>query len=74
MFATTLGAVLSLITYTSLFPIVTGSAIDTTSEWKFSIKESIHPPLGWVKYSLASPDYILHVQITLPQPQFHVLE
>lgn len=70
MLITTLGTVLSLVSFASLCSIVSAS----TSEWKFTVKESIHPPPGWVKHSPASPDHILRLRIALPQPQFHVLE
>ena len=73
MFVTTLGAILSLAPLLPLFSIVSGSAIGT-SEWNFTVKESIYPPPGWVKHSSASPDHVLRFRIALPQPQFHVLE
>ena len=73
MFSTTLGAILSLASFLPLFSVVSGSAI-STSEWNFAVKESIHSPPGWVKYSSASPDHVLRFRIALPQPQFHVLE
>ena len=71
MFATTLGAILSLI-FVFVFAI-SGSAISTPG-WGSTVKESIHPPPEWVKYSAASPDHVLRLRIALPQPQFHVLE
>lgn len=71
MFAATLRAVLSLVCFASLSSVATGSTI---SEWGFTVKESIYPPPGWVKYSSASPNHVLRLRIALPQPQFHVLE
>ena len=73
MFATTFGVILSLASFLPLFSIVSGSTTGT-SEWNFTVKESIHPPPGWVKYSPASPDHVLRFRIALPQPKFHVLE
>lgn len=72
MFTSTLSAVLSLVSFASLFAVVPASTVDTG--WDFAVKESIHPPPGWVKYSSASPDHVLRLRIALPQPQFHVLE
>lgn len=71
MLASVPRAVLSLVSFASLSSIVFAS---TTPEWDFAVKESIHPPPGWVKYLSASPDHVLRLRIALPQPQFHVLE
>ena len=71
MFASSLRAVLSLVSFASLFSIISAS---TATEWNFAVKESIYPPPGWVKYSPASPDHVLRLRIALPQPQFHILE
>ena len=66
-----LRAFLSLVSFAPLFSIVFASA---ALEWDSAVKESIHPPPGWVKYSSASPDHVLRLRIALPQPQFHILE
>ena len=71
MFSSSLRVVLSFVSLASLFSIVSASA---APEWDTAVKESIHPPPGWVKYSLASPDHVLRLRIALPQPQFHILE
>jgi len=39
-----------------------------------SVKESVHPPLGWVKKQPAPVDYVMDLRIALPRPNFHVLE
>jgi len=72
MIISSLRAVLSLVFFASFFSIVSASA---TSEWNVtSVKESVHPPPGWVKYAFAAPDHVLRLRIALPQPQFHILE
>ncbi|KAF8239071.1 subtilisin-like protein [Tricholoma matsutake] len=45
--------------------------------WKpyaHKVKETIIPPIGWVKYSVPPPDHTIVLRIGLPQPNFHVLE
>ena len=71
MLVSALTAILSLVHFASLSSVVLAS---TVPEWGSAVKESIHPPTGWVKHSSASPDHILRLRIALPQPQFHVLE
>ncbi|KAI3616687.1 tripeptidyl peptidase [Moniliophthora roreri] len=39
-----------------------------------AIKESVHPPRGWVKDSLPPPNHIINLRIGLPQPNFAALE
>jgi len=72
MIISSLRTVLSTVSFASLFFIVAASA---TPEWNVTaVKESVHPPPGWVKYAFASPDHVLRLRIALPQPRFHVLE
>ena len=41
---------------------------------KYSVKEEVNSPRGWVKHSLPPPDHKIVLRIGLPQPNFHVLE
>lgn len=43
-------------------------------ECAHKVKETIHPPQGWVKQVPAPADHIINLRIALPQPNFDVLE
>ncbi|TFK66564.1 tripeptidyl peptidase A [Pluteus cervinus] len=40
----------------------------------YEVKESVHPPHGWVQHSAPSPSHGIELRIGLPQPNFGVLE